>query len=280
MLARAERSKGPWVDVPADLMTVLAFEPDPQAAVEWETANPHWHLERCALWSQKGTVRIHIGEIESTSSTWPPNFPYLGRFCSKHATPRRTTRTVEVAANTLDSITRRRGLNPDFVKIDTQGAEYDILKGSSQVLSDCAFAVLIETWTQQVHAGQGTTADVMIIMQEKGFSLFDVQVAAAWQRRNFEAHPLGSKPQIVGLDLLYFRDPIETADRFQDPAYAAKCAAIAEIYGHFNLALEIYDLALARAQHGIEHLAALRTRAIETFGAGQSIPFEAAKLHY
>ena len=147
--------EGAWGTISPLLLKVLAFEPDPDAEVNWAMANPHWHIERCALWSDARTVTVHIGEVPATSSVWPPNFKYLTRFSDAHVAPRRTTRTVDVSARPLDDVVAELKMQPDFLKIDTQGAEFDILQGSADTLDRCIFGVVVETWTTQIHAGQG-----------------------------------------------------------------------------------------------------------------------------
>lgn len=239
--------EGGWKDIPNDCLAVLAFEPDPEAPIDWDGRKPGWHLERCALWSSQTTLDVHIGKIAATSSVWPPNASYLGRFASKHAEPRETQTTVRVAAQPLDAVAAKLGMRPDFIKIDTQGAELQILEGAEAVLANDAFGVLVETWTVPVHAGQGLSHEVMALMHERGFALFQVEVAAAWDRKVVERDDVSMRRQTVGLDLLFFRDPVDIADRFRTPSYAAKFALAAQMYGHYDLALEILDLGIARA---------------------------------
>lgn len=236
--------EGGWLDIPDECLSVLAFEPDPDARVDWDETTPQRHLERCALWSSEGIADIHVAKVASTSSIWPPNMDYLARFACKHVDPRETQRIISVAARPLDEVVERRAVRPDFLKIDTQGAELQILEGAGRVLDEMAFGALVETWTVPVHMGQGLSHEVLGLMHAHGFSLFQVEVAAAWDRKIVESENVSVRRQVVGLDLLFFRDPLSMVGRFGSATYAAKSAVVAQMYGHYDLAIEVLDLGI------------------------------------
>ena len=237
--------EGGWRDFPNGCLSVLAFEPDQEAVIDWENAEGGRHVERSALWSSETVVKIHIGKVGSTSSVWPPNMDYLARFARRHVDPRVTQSIAQVRARPLDSILSERGMRADFLKIDTQGAELQILQGSLQALDNSILGSVVETWTVPVHQGQGLTHEVMALMQAHGFIICQIETAAAWDRKIVERHNVPHRRQIVGLDILFMRDPLTIKDRLADPVTAAKYAAIAQMYGHYDLALEAVDIALA-----------------------------------
>lgn len=240
--------EGGWRDYPKDCLAVLAFEPDPEAIVDWEHNLQNRYLERSALWSAETALDVHMGKVPSTSSVWPPNMAYLARFADRHVDPRITQAKVRVPAQPLDAVVARRGLRPDFLKIDTQGAELQILEGADQVLEKSAFGAVVETWTVPIHKGQGLTHEIMSLMYSKGFSVFQAQVAAAWSRNIDGVDKLATQRQTVGLDLLFFKDPQEISERFVSSAYTAKFASVAQMYGHYDLALEVLNLGLAHTK--------------------------------
>ena len=46
-------------------------------------------------------------------------------------------------SQTLDNFTQINNLpNPDFIKIDTQGSELDVLKGANLIIKNCKFILL------------------------------------------------------------------------------------------------------------------------------------------
>jgi FkbM family methyltransferase len=57
----------------------------------------------------------------------------------------KTKNYVEVNADTLDSILKQNGINQvNWIKIDVEGAEYEVLKGSTEMLSSENVSLLVE----------------------------------------------------------------------------------------------------------------------------------------
>lgn len=259
--------EGTWKHFPDDTLNVIAFEPDAEAGIDWDGKTAHRTLVRSALWSKETSVDIHIGRIPSTSSVWPPNSTYIQNFASAHCEPRTTVKVVSVAAQTLDSVAGTLGAKPEFLKIDTQGAEFQILEGAQSVLAESVFGAVIETWTVPVHKGQGLTHDVMALMYEHGFGMFRVEVGAAWDRRIVEKHPLSRHRQIVGLDLLFFKEPQRILPQLVQPGYAAKYAIVAELYGHYDLAMEVLERAIEAGAPDSDELKQLQAEIIKSYNA-------------
>jgi FkbM family methyltransferase len=253
--------QGPWAEISDERLRVVAFEPDEEACRPLrEISAPRFDVIPKALWSEIGEVKVHLAETRATSSVHPPNFPLLQRFAARHGDPRRTEGVVSVECTTLDASLAGIGCGADFIKLDTQGCEYEILLGASETLRTTAFGVLAESWTVEVHRGQRLTGDLLALMRDFGFSLFDVSVAAAWRRRISDSIPLGGKPQVTGLDLLFFKDPPHWDS--SKLSNAVKAAAIAQLYGFPDFAIEILDG--FQTNEGVQtDLAALRRQIIE-----------------
>lgn len=62
---------------------------------------------------------------------------------------------------------------PDFIKIDTQGYELEILKGGEKTLSSAEF-VLLEVSFLDIYKNCPLVADVLNFMQQHGFVLYDI----------------------------------------------------------------------------------------------------------
>jgi hypothetical protein len=204
--------------------------------------------------------------------------------------PRATRATARYPARTLDESLEAEGVGCDFLKIDTRGSEWEIVCGASRTLKDHALGALIETWTAEVHRGQRLTGAVMSQMHELGFQLFDVGVAAAWHRRRDAEVPLMGKAQVVGLDLLYLRDPSSTIEPRSSELQALKAAALAEVFGFPGFALELLQsaegadwtsasrdviLAAARARRAPVARARRLFRRLRSYPSGEFAPLHA-----
>jgi FkbM family methyltransferase len=97
--------------------------------------------------------------------------------------------------DTLDSLVKRRKLSKiDFLKIDTQGSEINILKGAKKTLAKAEF-VLLETQNLIYNLGAPDTGDVIVFMKKIGFKLFDIT----------ELHHLTTK-EMLGVDMLFAKN--------------------------------------------------------------------------
>jgi FkbM family methyltransferase len=234
----------PWNAIPPPALQVIGFEPDVEECARLSARAPrNRRFLPIALWSQQTEVEVHVAATPSCSSVHPPNDALLRQFATEHGDPRTTRATVRYPARTLDESLEAEGVSCDFLKIDTQGSEWEIVCGASRTLKDHALGALIETWTAEVHRGQRLTGAVMSQMHELGFQLFDVGVAAAWRRRRDAQMPLMDKAQVVGLDLLYLRDPSSMIDPRGSELQALKAAALAEVFGFPGFALELLESA-------------------------------------
>jgi len=82
---------------------------------------------------------------------------------------------IEVPMRRMEDFVREENLpRPQILKLDTQGAELEILKGSGDLL-DMVEVVFIETWLQK---GYGAHTPLLLnvanLLHDKGLELFDV----------------------------------------------------------------------------------------------------------
>jgi FkbM family methyltransferase len=82
--------------------------------------------------------------------------------------------TVVKNSVSLDTQVKNSNLPlPDFIKIDVQGAELDILKGGQRCM-DHATMILLEVSLHQYNEGAPLLADIIAYMSEKGYVAVDI----------------------------------------------------------------------------------------------------------
>lgn len=89
----------------------------------------------------------------------------LGRRNNFQVTPDGTMETV-----ILDSM----GISPDVIKIDVEGAEYDVLVGGQQTIERCKPAILVEIHIKKIERFSHTAKQVRHLLIEWGYELTDV----------------------------------------------------------------------------------------------------------
>lgn len=118
-------------------------------------------LETALLGASEGK-EVHFIEMETGSSVFEENNTYA----SKNKVTKKTT--------TLDKIveTSNDWEKIDFLKLDVQGYELEVLAGATACLKSCDF-VLMEASLIPVNTGCPLIADVIRFMDEKNFRLLD-----------------------------------------------------------------------------------------------------------
>ena len=103
---------------------------------------------------------------------------------------------------------------PDFISLDTQGSELEILDGSP-VCTNNALAVVLETEFLEFYEGQPCFEDVLKSMKNKGFDFIRLTNIA---EQNCYRYPieLRSSGRLTDADALFIRSPefIENTNRF------------------------------------------------------------------
>jgi FkbM family methyltransferase len=180
-----------------------------------------------------GKVRtFHICNMPWTSSLYPPNTPLLAMFQNLEELTR-VISTAEVQTIRLDDVNEARGA--DYLKLDVQGAELDVLRGASELLKDVLF-VQIEVEFVPMYLGQPLFAEVDQALRAAGFQLHRLAELAGRAFRpvivNNDVNAMGS--QWLWGEAFYIRNFM--ALHLLPPVKLLKLAAI------LHLVSQSYDL--------------------------------------
>jgi len=122
-------------------------------------ANKHLYFQIALLGSAEYEVEFNI--YETASSVLKEN---------NETGAKTEIRTL----TTLDkSIINTPFTKADFIKIDTQGYELEILKGAEKTIQQAEF-ILLEVSLIDIYKNCPMVAEVMAFMQSKGFVLYDI----------------------------------------------------------------------------------------------------------
>jgi FkbM family methyltransferase len=150
----------------ADRVRVTAFEADENAPVERASARG-FDIVRCALWKDERDVEFHLTRSAGCSSVYVPNAQFLQRFDDPGRFDVLERRKVH--AKPLSAFE----LKPNFIKLDTQGSELEILEGAGECL-DSVIGIEIEVEFAPVYQGQPLFPEVDTFLRSKGFELHDL----------------------------------------------------------------------------------------------------------
>jgi len=227
----------------------VAFEPHPEEykrLVDRAAGAGPWRSLRHLPYAVSGTGGrrpLHV-TTDPVAASLLRHDPAIGERFNK---PQFFTveRTIEVDTRTLDEAAAGP---PDFLKLDAEGAELEILQAAPAALANLV-GIKTEVSFLPLRTGQPLAADIDRFLRGQGFILMDYSGFAHWRRRGYVIHPHVdrggegySRGQIIHGDAVYFIDPATMADG-DDAAVRRllKAAFIAMGYGFFDHAQMILE---------------------------------------
>ncbi|MFN5261372.1 MAG: FkbM family methyltransferase, partial [Pseudanabaena sp.] len=137
--------------------------------IEW--TEKHFPIALCNAAEER---TLYVTKASMCSSLYPPNEPYLARIAG-------LTEAVsldfsfEIDTITLDQFCQEEQINEiDFLQIDVQGADLDVLEGAINILNRGTIAIQVEVEFSPLYIEQPLFADVDSFLRQNKFTLFDL----------------------------------------------------------------------------------------------------------
>ncbi|MEA5488627.1 MULTISPECIES: FkbM family methyltransferase [Pseudanabaena] len=229
-------------------MSIYGFDADADACdvanadlekrqIEW--TEKHFPI---ALGKAAEERTLYVTKAPMCSSLYPPNEPYLARIAG-------LTEIVgldfsfEIDTITLDQFCQEEDINEiDYLQIDVQGADLDVLRGATNILNRSVLGIQIEVEFSHLYVGQPLFADVDSFARKNNFTLFDVRQSYRHRARS----PICSEArggQLLWGEAYYLRDLIsdDISEQYKSPDNLLKLACIADILGFPDYSLEVLE---------------------------------------
>lgn len=178
---------------------LYGFDPDEEECKRIEMGYKGYNVKvvPSALAEEEGVKTLFHTKEPACSSFYKPNkyltenFPSLE--CAKEVG------SSEIFATTLDKWAIREDIkNIDYMKLDTQGSELDILMGGIKILNTIR-AIEIEVEFNPIYDGQHLFSDVDLFMRSNGFTL--------WKLSNMVHYfDINNKIPEIGEDKVFYGD--------------------------------------------------------------------------
>jgi FkbM family methyltransferase len=225
-------------------LTIYGFDADSDACeaanAEFEARNVNWnefHLP-IAIAKEVGTSTLYVTKNPMCSSLYPPNEEFLKRFPRlPHLAGLDFTTPIETT--TLDTFCQTENVDGiDFLQIDVQGAELQVLEGATALLEKSVLAIQLEVEFSPLYVGQPLFSDLDPYLRRQGFALFDLIVAREQRSPLVSTNRPG---QAVWGEAIYIRDLLQdnAPPAFQTPDHMFKLACIADTLEFTDYALEL-----------------------------------------
>lgn len=224
---------------------IIGFEPDKKECRKLNQSGDGRYLPYIIGNGDKRTFRTC--NYNMTSSLYEPNTALVEKFQNLEELMRVVDRR-EVTTKRLDNISEVK--DADYLKIDTQGADFDVLTGAKELLKNVV-AVHTEALLVPLYVDAPLFAQVDVLLQSSDFLFHSFYGAGG---RAFKPLIVGnniSTPirQILWADVIYIRNFMNYGSI--PPQKLLKLAVILhEVYGSYDLAH--YALAEYDKQSGTE----------------------------
>ncbi len=165
-----------------DAIRPVLFEPNPATASQLRpmlAAFPGGQVMQAALFNQAGRRPLYVTRHPGCSSLLKPDRAVLDRY--RLARIFDVIEEVEVDCTRYDTL-HAAGLvpRPDVLKVDVQGAEYEVLEGFGALLDTC-LGIELETHTYPIYQHQRLMHEVIALLDRHGLSLRKLE-----EQRNFD----------------------------------------------------------------------------------------------
>lgn len=151
--------------------TIYSIEPFPDSYDQLVAKRiPRVKPIQAAMASVDGQRALHVNADSRANSLLPSSQQGRGIF------PEKLVQVGEIQVNlmTLDRLQQQEGFNTvDFLKIDTQGSELEVLNGGPKLLPSVRVVQVESNFIPQ-YEGSSTFSEVDLCLREAGFRLYNI----------------------------------------------------------------------------------------------------------
>lgn len=226
---------------------VLGFEPDEeecQRLMRMPEVYQPWGrflLKSVALADKKGTASLKLLSSNTNHSLLSPNNALTKRY---NMVKWEEVGQCSLETDTLDAVLLDESMKnqrwAEFLKIDTQGTEYEILEGSFKTLSAETVAVVAEVAFCELYQHQKLFSDVETLMRKQGFSFYGFTTLHTRSKKYLDKRSSATRERLIYTDAVFFKDPLPggyTAEFNDRMAYTLFTVSL--LLGFYDYALEL-----------------------------------------
>ena len=253
-----------------DIVNVL-YEADEKCALEMiaQNTNENFHVLPYCLGLEDSAGKLYITNNPYSSSNLKPNPEYDAYYCevalageidgismqdtrydAVYGNENKVVEVRNVMVHALDTLARDGkvpgNLMPDFLSLDTQGSELDILRGAEATLHDHCVALATEIEFHPMYEGQALFSSIFDFALSHGFYFVGFTYL---QEISPKRMPIGARAKgfLAFGDALFLRriDTVKSIARSSDEQHLMllKLAFIALNFGYLEYALLVLEAA-------------------------------------
>ncbi len=223
---------------------VLAFEAEPEEAErlskELNDPDSPWRnvvVQPVALAADNGSKTLYETTAPTNSSLRPTNDVYVDRYnLEKWKVASEFPLETQSLDNVLDKM--RQTDWGDFIKIDTQGTEYEILEGARKTLQNASL-VVCEVSFLELYVGQKLFSDIEILLRDQGLHFYGWGREDRRSTNRIDKTASLVKERMWQADAFFIRDPFSSGATLDlSDRDVAKLIMAGIVTSFFDFALE------------------------------------------
>jgi FkbM family methyltransferase len=212
----------------------VGFEPDARSRETLQNNKNNflnYQILPFALSNSNQSVELNLCREPKVSSLYHPNNNFLNRFPNVQRFE--ILKTEKIECSTLDEINLP---DIDFIKIDIQGAELNVILGANHSL-DSALGLEVEVEFLSLYKDQPLFGDVCKELSTKGFEFIDFVNLARWQRKEFN-----NQGQCIFGDALFLKTPEYLEIQDLPVSKITSYLSILIVYQRFDLVQTVLEM--------------------------------------
>jgi FkbM family methyltransferase len=196
----------PFSNFDKSTVTPILVEPDKDEAKRLSKVkdNDSEIILPYALWDKSGELTLNINKSPGTSSIFKPNFEELDKFpeCDRFLNEKK----VKLEGKTICELVANGVINDiDFMKVDVQGGELQVIRGGGEFLKDNLIGIEVEVEFLEMYKNQPLFGDVeKYIRTHLGLELWDIK-KYYWKYKTKKNMGASTKGRVIFADVLFFR---------------------------------------------------------------------------
>jgi len=203
-IGAANGANGRW-NIVSDKLSTILVEPHKESAKNLKLEGLEV-IESVLHSEDDKEIKFYNTRKPMCSSFYRPNFNHLKNFSDKE-------RFEIISEDTFNSKSLDTEIlkftQPNFIKIDTEGSELDILKGSKNTLLN-VFGLEVECSFHQLREGQPLFEEIRSYLKDFDFVFIDFVSMIKWEKDNFG---FSGQPQIT--DVLFLKNEETIIKKFK-----------------------------------------------------------------
>jgi len=190
-------------------LSVIGFDADEKAETFNRDKKSDTTIINRLILDKEKNVEFLIKIQPGTSSIYDVNKRYIRNFTDGGGKLLQIVNKLNLRSTTIDSLVKKGLSRPDFMKIDVEGAAYEVCSGAKDSLHH-VIGIEAEVWFANLHINSKRFSELELLLREFKFDFYAMK--ARYGKRWIGREYGNGKGQILYCDALFLKSPYNIMD--------------------------------------------------------------------